>query len=415
MVADAFAGMAVQVAGRAKTDVEAICDRESFVLVEYSAREMGVNMKLRQYFEILKFSLDPTRELVVDAENMDWERLYRFALKQSILGIVFEGVQRMMETGVKPPRPLLLKWIATVNKIKEKNLIVNNAAVKLTEKLRQDGFESCILKGQGNNLLYPNVFNRVPGDIDVWVRPLNGEGQKVERYQDSVIQYAKRYNPKVNDLSYHHVDLGEFESIAVELHYRPSFMFQPIHNRRLQQWCVAHADQQFSHVVDLPDGVGKVAVPYPEFNVIFQLSHIYNHLLHEGIGLRQVIDYYYLLKSGYPQSEDERLELKDTLHRLGMEKIAGAMMWVLSEVLGLEDQYLIAPKDERRGRVLMFEIMRGGNFGHYDKRNIKADSPLKKNLQRLQRDFRMMRYFPSECLWEPVFRLYHFFWRMRHG
>lgn len=100
---------------------------------------------------------------------------------------------------------------------------------------------------------------------------------------------------------------------------------------------------------------------------------------------------------------------------LGLEKIAGAVMWVLSEVLGLEEKYLIAPKKERLGRVLLAEILNGGNFGQYDLDNIKADSQLKKNWQRMKRDFRMMRYFPSECLWEPVFRVYHFLWRLRYN
>lgn len=372
-------------------------------------------MNLRQYFDFLKYSLDPTKELALDPANVDWDKLYRISLKQSILGVVFEGVLRLVEKDIKPPRPLLLKWIATANKIKEKNQVVNKAAVKLSEQLRQDGFDTCILKGQGNNLLYPNVYSRVSGDIDVWIRPLNSEGQSVERYQNRVIRYAKGHKPDTY-VCYHHLTFNNIDGIEVELHYRPSFMFHPIHNRRLQEWYRTYADQQFRHEVDWPDGVGKVAVPYVEFNIIFQLTHIYNHLLHEGIGLRQVIDYYFLLKSGTNhQLESERLDLRDTLHRLGLEKIAGAMMWVLSEALGLEDKYLIAPKDQWRGRVLLYEIMRGGNFGYYDIRNIKADNALKKNWQRLVRDFRMMRYFPSECLWEPVYRLYHFFWRLRNG
>lgn len=372
-------------------------------------------MKLRQFLDFLKCSLDPTKEIVLDAAEMDWEGLYRISRMQSILGVVFEGVQRMVEAGDKPPRPMLLKWIAAINAIKEKNQVVNNAAVELSEKLRQDGFESCILKGQGNNLLYPNVYGRVSGDIDVWIRPLHSEAQNVERYQNRIIRYAKGQKPDTY-VCYHHLSFNSIDGIEVELHYRPSFMFHPIHNRRLQEWYRVHADQQFQHEVDLPDGVGKVAIPDEEFNLIFQLTHIYNHLLHEGIGLRQVIDYYYLLKSGaHHLSDVERVELRKTLHRLGLEKIAETMMWVLSEGLGLGDEYLIAPKDERRGRVLLYEIMRGGNFGHYDKRNIQANSPLKKNIQRLKRDFRMMRYFPSECLWEPVFRLYHFFWRLKNG
>ena len=89
-------------------------------------------------------------------------------------------------------------------------------------------------------------------------------------------------------------------------------------------------------------------------------------------------------------------------------------MWVLNEVLGLEEKYLIAPKNEKLGRVLLAEMLRGGNFGQFDIDNIKADSQLKKNWQRIRRDLRMMRYFPSECLWEPVFRIGHFFWRTRN-
>jgi hypothetical protein len=134
--------------------------------------------------------------------------------------------------------------------------------------------------------------------------------------------------------------------------------------------------------------------------------------MQEGIGLRQIIDYYYvLMEDGRGKMED----VSDTLRSLGLWKIAGAVMWVLNEVLGLEEKYLIAPKDERLGKVLLAEIVNGGNFGQYDSDNIKADNQLKKNWQRICRDFRLMRYFPSECLWEPVFRIYHFFWRLRYN
>ena len=86
----------------------------------------------------------------------------------------------------------------------------------------------------------------------------------------------------------------------------------------------------------------------------------------------------------------------------------------MREVFALDRQYMIAPLDERRGNVLLQEIMSGGNFGKYDEANIKANNRIKKNLQRIKRDIRMMRYFPSECLWEPAFRVYHFFWRLTH-
>ena len=61
--------------------------------------------------------------------------------------------------------------------------------------------------------------------------------------------------------------------------------------------------------------------------------------------------------------------------------VSGAVMWVLHTMLGMEERYLIVAMDEQRGRLLA-------------------------------QDIRLVRYFPSECLWEPLFRLYHFFWRV---
>jgi hypothetical protein len=349
-----------------------------------------------------------------------------------------------------PDYDLMLEWGFVAQEIENRNKKVNKAVVRLAEELKEKGFGCCILKGQGNNLLYPNVYSRTPGDIDVWVvdkwKMENGKwiiGQDVRR----VIRFVKERNPEARAV-YHHIDYGEYDDVEVEVHYRPSFMNDPIHNRRLQKWFEQKAPEQFAHVVELPDGVGEVAVPTVEFNLIFQLSHVYNHLLHEGIGLRQIIDYYYLLrkwkmdngkwiiKGNTDRTDDTDLRdtlryltsstsvatrqcmnefpLRSLLRRLGLWKIAGAMMWVLNEVLGLEEKYLIAPKNEKLGRVLLAEMLRGGNFGQFDIDNIKADSQLKKNWQRIRRDLRMMRYFPSECLWEPVFRIGHFFWRTRN-
>ena len=372
-----------------------------------------------KYLEFLRYALDEEQGVPEGLDQMDWEGLYRFAEQQSILGVMFEGVQRLGEQGVRPPFQLLMDWVAAAEQIEEQNRTVNKVAVKFLAQLRQDGFEGCILKGQGNNLLYPNVYSRMSGDVDVWVRKVERNEELGMRNEGEVIRYVKERNPKAKAI-YHHIDYGEFDEVEVEMHYRPSFMFNPIHNRRLQRWFVNHADEQFRHEVELPDGVGKVCVPTREFNIIFQLSHIYNHLLHEGIGLRQVVDYYFVLRTAKLGIRNEELgmrneELGMTLKRLGLWKIAMAVMWGLHEVLGLEEEYLIAPMDERLGKVLLSEIMRGGNFGQYDEQNIRADNPLKKNWQRICRDFRMMRYFPSECLWEPVFRLWHFFWRIFKG
>ena len=435
---------------------------------------------MQKFFQLLRYSIGASDEVPDIISEEEWNEIYEMAAMQSISAVLFYGVQK---GDMRPPFQLLMDWVAAAGQIEEQNRTVNRVAVKFLAQLRQDGFEGCILKGQGNNLLYPNVYSRMSGDVDVWVRKverneelgvrneelgMRNEGEEsleyraksVEENVREVIRYVKERNPKARAV-YHHIDYGEFDGVEVEMHYRPSFMNNLIHNGRMQKWFEEVADEQFSHEVELPDEVGKVCVPTNAFNRIYQMSHLSRHLFHEGRGLRQILDYFFLLKGeknnqfrverveelgvkneelgmrnegdgslelrgerneelGVRNEGDESLEfrvesLERVMRRLGLWKIAMAMMWVLHEVLGLEEEYLIAPMDERLGRVLLSEIMRGGNFGQYDEQNIKADNALKKNWQRICRDFRMMRYFPSECLWEPLFRIWHFFWRIFRG
>ena len=359
------------------------------------------------FLPFLRYCLDSDSNSYVleDAHNIDWQELLSWAERQSIVGIIFNGIQKAGKS-LDIPSEVLFKWIGYSNLIEGQNRLLNKRCVELTEYLHQYGFDTCILKGQGNALAYPCALSRTPGDIDVWVR----DGRSKREDVRGVVRFAREKNPKAK-ACYHHVDYGKFKDVEVELHYRPSFMFNPIHNWRLQRWVCKMADVG-SLMAELPENAGSIRIPNREFNIIFQLSHVYNHLLHEGIGLRQIIDYFYVLKSNTNRTNDTNII--NLLNYLGLAKIAGAMIWVLHEKLGLAEEFLIAPMDERRGKVLLDEIMRGGNFGHYDSDNINATSRLKKNVQRIKRDLRLMRYFPSECWWEPWFRVYHLFWRMAH-
>ena len=382
------------------------------------------------FFELLRFSLGEDVKMS-SIDKTDWVALHQGAKQHSLLGVVFGGIERL-PPNMYPPREILLRWYSESEAIKKQNAYVNNVVVSLSELYAKQGLHVCILKGQGNNLLYPNPYTRTPGDIDVWLVPNSTCTIK------DIISWSRKNNENGRAL-YHHVDAGEYKGVEVEVHYRPSFMNNLIHNRRLQKWFEENAGEQFAHEVELPNGAGRICVPTNAFNRIYQMAHIYNHVIHEGVGLRQLMDYYYLLKKAKDESEklkvksekffdensglksgnlnaghvgSEGLELSETLRYLGLETFAGAVMWVLKEKLGLEEQYLIVQPNEKLGRFLLDEIMQGGNFGQYDTRVKHGGSQLSKNIQRLKRDIRLMWYFPSECLWEPVFRVYHFFWRV---
>lgn len=121
-----------------------------------------VNNKL--FFEILRYALNSSERFIPDISGVDWLRLYELSCEQAVVGVVFEGVKRLGEQGVKLPFDVLMQWVSTAEQIEGQNRLLNKRCVELTGMLSLDGFESCILKGQGNSTMYPNPFNRTPGN-----------------------------------------------------------------------------------------------------------------------------------------------------------------------------------------------------------------------------------------------------------
>ena len=385
-------------------------------------KKMVANTCTELFYQMIRSVIGTSDERLENPLPEVWKGLYEMTQQQSLLGILFYGIEKHPE--MRPPRELLLKWYAVSEQIRRANEKTNRVAVELSDYFRSQGFRSCILKGQGNTLNYPDSYIRTSGDIDVWLSPISlPQGEEVTRRNDKGKKLSVDENVKEvlafvrkqvgqTKMCYHHVDFKAVDGIEVEVHYRPSFMNNLIHNSRLQKWFEKNADEQFSHEVELPDGAGKICVPTDAFNRIYQLAHINQHVINGGIGLRQIIDYYLVLKQ--EMTDEERVHDERLLKHLGLYKVASALMWVLKETLGLDEKYWLVAPNEKVGQFLLEEIMLSGNFGQYDQRVKHGASPWEKNLQRLQRDWRLMWYFPSECLWEPIFRWYHFFWRLAH-
>lgn len=345
--------------------------------------------------------------------GFNWSAFCEFAKKQTLMGVVFDGVQRLKKD-VAPPLPMLMSWFGVSQKIGQRNNVLNEATVAIYRKVVAAGYPCCILKGQGNAVLYPNPSARTPGDVDVWVDASREEIRSLAH------MLAKGNNGHVDDESLNHIGLT-VNGVTVELHYTPGFMANFVYNRRLQTWLRQNVGAQCSNMVVLPDGAGEVAVPTCAFNAVYQLYHLYHHYFYEGVGLRQVVDYHFVLVKNEERGEKNAMALEHELKHLGLWTFAGAMMYVLHRVLGLSEDRMIAPMDSKRGRMLLDDILHGGNFGHYDQRHAWGrDSfgdkgfkhgALGHNLLRLYRDARLLRFYPAEALSEPVFRLWHWWWR----
>ena len=375
-----------------------------------------MNSQQRIFFDFLQFCIGSVAEIPASVKDADWKVMYTIAKKQALIGVLFHGIKQLPKE-LAPDADLLFKWMGIAQKIRQQNIRLFLDSVKVDNNFKQLGFRNCILKGQGNALLYPDPYMRTPGDIDIY---LTGGRKKV-------MQYVNKVCPN-QVMRYHHVDFPVMKT-PIEVHFTPSYMFFPVHNSRMQKWFKEMMDLQCSNVVVLPDGYGEITVPTMSFNVIYILSHLYRHVFTEGIGLRQLIDYYYVLISDellvindeLLGINDELLGIRDCLQRelkhLGLWKFAGAVMYVLHETLGLPEEKMIAPVDVNEGRFLLAEIMQGGNFGQYDTRlgSKENEGKIHRYLRMSLRNLRFVKHYPTEALSEPLFRTWFAVWKKMHG
>ncbi len=350
------------------------------------------------FVSLLRCAIGNAAELPSAPTPQQWEQLYALACKQALQGIAFPGIERLPQHQ-RPHSALILKWYRTVLAIKAKNNELTKNAILVSERFLSEGFPNCVLKGQGVAQYYPDPSLRVAGDIDLW---LQGGCSRV-------LAYVKRFVPDCYP-TYHHVDFPVLKGVDIELHYRPSWMYSPLHNARLQEYFAFRERYEFSRTVSTSQG--ELHAPSTAFNLVYLPIHIYRHLFDEGIGLRQILDYYYVLTNSVAEDRHECVAL---LRSIGMARFMRALMYVLKQMFDVPEEYMVFPPAEKDGRFLLNEIIEAGNFGKSDSRY--AQSRRGFNMQHFKNQFKRSAaffcYYPSEVIWNPFFKLWHSLWRKR--
>lgn len=353
------------------------------------------------FLELLNVSLGNRDRMSLVPNEREWYELFDICQKQSVTAFVLYGIDCLGKERQQLPQALVLEWIGTSEQVKYTNNLMNNEAARLTKLFEEAGHKTVILKGQANARLYPRPYCRQSGDIDMW---LDGGREKVIatlRKLGLLTGELKKYKvPGVATLEYHHIDLPKNENgVDVELHFRPtSGNLNPFKNKKLQVFL----EKEIS--VDnllIEEGF---RVPSNRFSIVMQLSHIQRHFISEGVGMRQIIDYFYLLKScKHPKQIVSKAELK----LLGLHHTAGALMWLLYEKLGLDEEFLIYTMDEKRGKMLLQTIIDGGNFGYYytgDAIRGSQSHIVAKHEHRLK----MLKFDASETVWQAMDSIWYF-------
>ena len=376
-------------------------------------------------FSLLRIAIGTQTEFPYTPSSEDWNCIEQTARKQSVSGIAFAGLQKVCTAARKNvqyagcikhlSRPIYLKWMGQAALIQKRNDCLNKRCIELQRILLADQFDCIILKGQGAALLYGAMVSlRQAGDIDVWVMPCNyvSHGRARKDFQDRKSLISDYCKAKL--LSYDtskeekiHTDFPIFKDVSVEMHFTPSTMSNPGRNARFQRWF----EQQWIEMQKSGYPSQGFKTPSAEFNLVYLLQHIFKHSLFEGIGLRQIMDYYFLLLAivNKPESKVNLRQFGNLLHSLGLYDIAQAVNWVMWQVFegASADSFLLAescplPAPEKgRGRLLYDMILEGGNFGHHSKYAINGrNNTLAHRLWRyISRNAKLFHYYHNEILW----------------
>lgn len=358
------------------------------------------------FFELIQLSVGTHQGLSFVPTDDEWNEAFGDAMKQALVGVCFYGLQRASRHDANKtanlPQKLKMRWLALTANIQRRNEAINHRCAELHSIIVGAGYLSCVLKGQAVAMRYGAELSllRQPGDIDMWMLADCKSVMRWARETGTMYYY-----------DYHHADLRLFPEVEVELHYRPSISRNLWRNSRLQRW---FRNDGMQHVVyNKQLGCG---VPDDTLSLVLTLNHNLWHLLYEGVGLRQMMDLYFIT-----HSMQRTNEISGLLRHFQLEAFAAASAWVLWRLfdggedcsLFVSDQSPLPFPDERAGRFLLDEIMKAGNFGHYDNR-LKASRYASRTglmVQWMRHTMRLVRHFPIEVAWTPFGIMYISLWR----
>lgn len=347
----------------------------------------------RLFFELMQVALGNRAALSKVPTEDEWASLFDMAQKQAVAGLAISAMDRLSQQGQKPPRLLLLQWIGIGDYIRNRNEFLDAKCIELETLFSEKKIKSSILKGQGVACYYGKELRalRQFGDIDIFVNCSREES----------IKLAEELQGKKVHWDYKHLQICLWDDVDIEMHYRVEVLFNLRKNRRLQKWFEKHEQWLYR------ESEGLIR-PDVRFDLFYVLLHIYRHFLHEGVGLRQVVDYYFVLKAGVDYKEETVRALRD----FEMLHFAQGLMWIMRAILGLEEKYLLCEPCEQEGRFILQQIMMGGNFGKYDARISHVGGRLGYVRQVIKHNVHLLRHYPADVVWAPIWIIWHKLWKI---
>ena len=208
-------------------------------------------------------------------EAPNWQEIYRLAMQQGVLAIVFDALMTL-PSEAQPPKSLKLQWIASIANIEHRYNHQRSVAMELTEQFHKNNIKTFVLKGLAIGSYYSKPEHRECGDFDCYLFENYAKGNSL----------ARELGAYVDDGWYKHSEII-YRKVMIENHQyivaiRGGERLKRLHNL---------LDNMARTEVCKPIFDTKIEMPSAMFNALFMNHHSLTHFLSEGIRLRHILDW----------------------------------------------------------------------------------------------------------------------------
>ena len=275
-------------------------------------------------------------------ENTDWQALFQESKVQAVAPMVFSSVaDKCRESDV------FQEWKSVTMRSMQNNMKIQYQHDALHKLLTSNDIPYCVIKGCTSAKDYPDPLLRSLGDVDFLVSDEYWEQTKQLLVEDGFIATGEN----------HDFHLGFHKGrIVMEMHHEP-FGLKGEGAQALLEIVPELIEK--SKLIQCDTATFRGPDDFGHGTVI--LLHAYRHLIDTGVGVRHLCDWAVFIS----QFTDEAFS------GIFCERFEALGIWKLAQVFGATAHcYLGAPYcswmgkiDKKMCRMLMLDILNGGNFG----------------------------------------------------
>jgi len=378
-------------------------------------------------FELIQIAIGTRKELTSQLTAEEWVNLRLEFKKQALLGIGYVGITRLPKHQT-PPIQILAQWVHNAEKIRKRNVKHIEVIGVVDRTLREAGIEAIFMKGEVCGSRYQEPLYRTAGDVDFVV------GEEEFAHTLDVLESIAEVD---RTLVHEHHGMAHIADVTLEPHYKVHNYQNPKADKAMREMYREEKTLPSSLASTrlstskgrlfcrLSDEV-RVRVFSPTFESVFLISHMVNHVYEEGLGLRQVVDYAYFLKT-FVGGKDASVAIdwkrhEQMLERMGMQRAWRIFVCVCTDYLGVKlpevffEDFKIGRKHHLWAKRMVDDMMRVGNFGRgeYEFRHDSRWHELQNYWWVTKRAIRMGFLCPSEAMWWPLSKFTRFFGKKLH-